>query len=282
MKHARVFSFFCIVFLFTPQIQRIAQATEGFEHRALNPKQKATANEALNTIKGYHRCKAALSVCIKNKKNKLAIRLATYVRHLASFNLPTSAIVRVIEKRKASSLGPKHKIDVLGYPYLGKANAKLVIVEFADFRCGHCAKVSPLLKDLIKKHNAILFFKPYPLRPSGDSLRASQAALAAARQKKFWQMHDLLYAHPNKHDQKGIIELAKKAGLDMDRFQAAMKDRALLVAIEKSKIEGMRIGIKGTPSVYFNGRLFRLRKDIQHLEERIKEEKILSGNNAGR
>jgi len=90
-------------------------------------------------------------------------------------------------------------------------------------------------------------------------------------------MAQLLFANSDRHTEPGVLKLARKAKLDLGRFRAAMKDVNLLKQIERNKIEGVRLGIKGTPTLFFNGKPHFLRKDERHLRDRIEEELELLG-----
>ena len=79
-------------------------------------------------------------------------------------------------------------------------------------------------------------------------------------------MIDALFKNRSEHTEKGVEMLAKVVGLDLERFRAVMKDKALLKQIERNKIEGLRLGVKGTPALYFNGKRYQLRKDAISLE----------------
>jgi len=237
--------------------------------------EKETAAKVMKGFPLYHGCKGTITRCLKKKPAiKSAWRLANYVVFLVGKGLDEKEVNKVLELRRQSARPKKiHTISVAGVPRRGKAKAKVTIVEYADFRCGHCALLGPIVKSVLAKKGdqVTLYFKPYPLRP-GESVIAAIAALAAHRQGKFWKMHDLLFANPELHSKAGVETLAKRAGLDLGRFRAAMKDRNVLKQIDKNKIEGLRLGIKGTPTLFVNGKRYKLRKDRRHISERIDEE----------
>ena len=121
-------------------------------------------------------------------------------------------------------------------------------------------------------------FKNYPLRNHKNAVPAAIAALAAGHQGKFWEFHDELFKiYRNINDNK-INEIAKKLALDMPKFQESMKDPAIMRLVRDDMQEGMRIGIRGVPSVYINGRKFKGRqlRDFQVAIDR--ELNKVSGN----
>ncbi|MCA9668226.1 MAG: thioredoxin domain-containing protein [Myxococcales bacterium] len=239
------------------------------------------AGEIMSKARTYYGCKGTVSKCLgaRGKASRNAWRLARYIVFLVGKGLSEKEVLKVVSLRRKSAKPKKRKrIKVAGTPYLGPLNAPVQIVEYADFRCGHCAAVAPMLKQLLAKYKGkvVLFFKPYPLR-QGAAVRAAQASLAAHLQGKFWPMHKRLFDNPSMHDAAGLTKLAKAAGLDVGKFQAAMQSRALLKIIDKNKREGLKLGITGTPTLYFNGKKYRLRKDLMHLQERIEEELEMLG-----
>jgi protein-disulfide isomerase len=247
----------------------------------LSSGQREIARAAIKRIACYHGCKDRIDRCLEARPRcKTAWRVARYIVFLASKKLTADQIADVVDLRRRSVVPAKRHAIAPGLaPRLGDAKAPLTIVEYADFRCGHCAVVSPALERLVKafRGKVSLVFKVYPLRFKGPHLVAARAALAAHRQGKFWPMANLLFKNHDQHTAAGVERLARKARLDLDRFRAAMKDVNLLKQLESNKIEGMRLGLKGTPTLYFNGKPHLLRKDAFHLRDRIEEELELLG-----
>jgi len=250
-------------------------------YRKLGQSQHKAAQEAARTIACYHGCKGSITHCLAVKPRvATAWRLARYIVYLAGHKLDAELIAKVVDRRRQSVRPDKvHEIKSDEAPLLGDARAPLTIVEYADFECRHCAALIPVLERLVKafRGKLALRFKVYPLRFKGPPLLAARAALAAHRQGKFWPMAHLLFEDPDRHTADGVEQLARKAGLDLAGFRAAMKDTNLLKQIERNRIEGLRLGIKGTPSLFFNGKPHLLRKDEYHLRDRIEEELELLG-----
>lgn len=85
-------------------------------------------------------------------------------------------------------------------------------------------------------------------------MKAAIAALAAGKQGKFWEFHDRLFREYNKLNDQKILEIAKSLGLNMADFEKQMKNPNVLAQIQKDIRDGREAGIKGTPTVYINGR----------------------------
>jgi protein-disulfide isomerase len=247
----------------------------------LSAKERAVADKALHAIECYAGCKGTIAKCLGVRpKVKTAWRLADYVVFLAGMTLDLEELTKAMQQRRESVLPAKvHRIALDDLPRLGDPKAKVVLVEYADFQCGHCATLSPVLEKLVQRFKGalVVYFKPYPLANKGPRMVAAQAALAAHRQGKFWPMAKLLFEDSDAHTPSGVEGLARKLKLDLDPFRAAMKDAALLKQIERSKIEGVRIGLVGTPTLFFNGKRYHLPKDEKHLWDRVEEELELMG-----
>jgi protein-disulfide isomerase len=247
----------------------------------LSANEKQSAEKALRSIACYEGCKGTIAKCLTTRPRvKTAWRLANYVVFLAGMTLSAEEMAKVVEQRRESVLPAKVPTIALdGWPRIGEAKPKVMIVEFADFECGHCASVGPMLEKLVKhfKGKVGVTFKTYPLAEKGGRVIAAQAALAAQRQGKFWEMARLLFEDFDSHTVAGAEKLAKQLRLNVDSLRAAMKDAAVLKQIERSKIEGVRLGVSGTPALFFNGKRYRLPLDEKHLFDRVEEELDLLG-----
>ena len=104
-----------------------------------------------------------------------------------------------------------------------------------------------------------LVIKNFPLRNHRMARPAAVAALAAGEQGKFWELHDLLFENYNTLSEAKITELARDAGLDMKRFSADRDSAKVKTQVDRDLREGARIGVRGTPSIYVDGRQLRQR-----------------------
>jgi protein-disulfide isomerase len=103
-------------------------------------------------------------------------------------------------------------------------------------------------------------FREFPLTPTHQhALAAASAAEAAGMQNKFWEMHDLIYEHQadwkDKFDVRPIFEgYAQQIGLDLDRYRRDVSGEAVAQRIFLDGKRGHSMGVKGTPTVFLNGR----------------------------
>ena len=130
------------------------------------------------------------------------------------------------------------------------------IVEYADFECPYCGRAFAALKQISAAlaGDVRVAFRNFPLTHlHAHALAAAQAAEAAAIQGRFWDMHDLLFAHQDALDDLALARYAQSLGLDLDRFAEDFESGAVLSRIESDVRSGSRIGVRGTPTFFVNG-----------------------------
>lgn len=132
----------------------------------------------------------------------------------------------------------------------GPADAPVVMMVFSDFGSPEAGKARPVVEEVLKAYpgKIRLIFKHAPL---SKAVLAHEAALAAEAQGKFWEMHDLLYGHTGAAQ---MSQLAQKAGLDVAKFDAALKDHRYLPVVERDMAEGKALGLQRAPTFFINGR----------------------------
>ena len=145
---------------------------------------------------------------------------------------------------------------------LGPATAPVRLEEFGDFECPPCGMFHPILEQMHTEFGDKLqiTFREFPLVPTHQhALAAASAAEAAGLQGKFWEMHDLLYEHQNEWKKefnvRPIFEgYAKQIGIDVERYKRDMNGDLVAQRIFQDGKRGHSLGVKGTPTVFINGR----------------------------
>ena len=119
----------------------------------------------------------------------------------------------------------------------------------------------PALEQVLEKNpdQVKLVFKNFPIRNHKFAMEAAIAALAAEKQGKFWEFHDLLFKDYNRLNEQKVKEIAQQLKLDMEKFEKDRKDPQTRAMINRDLAEGNRAGVRGTPTVFINGRLLRNR-----------------------
>src|SRR5919205_267132 len=143
----------------------------------------------------------------------------------------------------------------------GSQTARVTVEEFSDFQCPACGALEPGLRRVMKDYDdrVHFIFRHYPLSMHKYAFLAARAAEAAGQQGKFWEMHDLIY--DNQKEWSEAMEprvqfesYATRLGLDVQRFKADMERQDLADRIKADFMRGTSLGVKGTPTVYLNGR----------------------------
>ncbi len=131
----------------------------------------------------------------------------------------------------------------------------------------------PLLEQLLEKYPAELrvVFKNFPIRSHKYAFAAAMAALAAGQQGKFWEFHDELFKNYNRLNDQKIQEIVKQLNLDQTKFDENKKSPVEAARVRQDYEEGIRLGVRGTPTVFINGRRLKNRS-IKIMEEIIAEE----------
>jgi protein-disulfide isomerase len=145
------------------------------------------------------------------------------------------------------------------------------IVLFSDFQCPFCAQLAGPIRELQKTPPAgvdvTVRFRHFPLGIHPAAPLAHQAALAAAEQHKFWEMHDLLFANRQHAQREDLIGYAAQLGLDVQRFTTDLDSDRIKQAIEDDKGEGARRHVEGTPTFYVNGREYVGTRSLAQLKQ---------------
>jgi protein-disulfide isomerase len=145
----------------------------------------------------------------------------------------------------------------------GNKDAKVVLIEYGDFQCPGCGAAYPQLKTLSEtyKDQVAFVFRNFPLTTiHPNALAAATAAGAAAKQGKFWEMHDLLYESQKSWEnlsvaQRGdaFIGYAKQLGLNVDTFKQDMSSQSVANKISSDRSLGARVKVDSTPTLFLNG-----------------------------
>ena len=151
---------------------------------------------------------------------------------------------------------PVGGFDLTNVASVGKG--PVIVVEYADFQCGHCAETHKTLKNLLPgvSDKVTFYFKNFPLPSHTLAEPAARATLAAARQGKFWEMHDVIFEKQEQITAEIFEVWAKDLGLDVTKFKADFIDRALAAQVARDLSESQKFGFQGTPSILIDGRLY--------------------------
>jgi protein-disulfide isomerase len=146
----------------------------------------------------------------------------------------------------------------------GSGSAPITLVEFADFECPVCGSYYPTLEKAFeaKKEKVRFVFKNLPLPKHTHAEPAARAGIAAQNQNKFWEMHHKLFENQEHLEASDLDRYAKDIGLDMTKFHADMTAKETDARLEADRKQADTLKVKGTPTIYINGREYDRSQEI--------------------
>ena len=187
------------------------------------------------------------------------------------------AIKKLLERGAAAPSAPaafkEAVLNIDGSPTMGNKDAKVTIVEFSDYQCPFCGRnfkqtFPQILGDYIKSGKVRYIFRDFPLESIHPlAFKASEAALCAGEQGKYWEMHDALFSNQTKLAPADLLAHAKSVGADEGKFQACLASGRQAEKIRVDLAEGRKLGITGTPGFFLglsqpNAKTVKVTKNI--------------------
>jgi protein-disulfide isomerase len=140
--------------------------------------------------------------------------------------------------------------------FQGLVDASVALVEYGDYQCPTCGEVYQLIEAIRQQVNDLCFvFRHFP--QSQIHLYALRAAEAAAAQGRFWQMHDILFAHQQALGTDYLVEYADRIGLDISQFLQDISSQLHIDRINKDIESGLQSGVTIAPALFINGIRYR-------------------------
>jgi protein-disulfide isomerase len=154
----------------------------------------------------------------------------------------------------------------------GPLHAPLTLIEYGDFECPSCKVAVDTPKLLLERFpNRIRYiFRHFPLEEAHPhALRAAESAEAAAAQGRFWEMHDVLFAHQDHLGEADLKRHAASAGLDVARFEREMAQRLYLQRVREQAEGGRRSHLRATPTFFLDGVVQDISFGLQALHDAV-------------
>ena len=169
-----------------------------------------------------------------------------------------------------------------GDPWIGTADAQLVIYEYADYMCFQCHKSQFFLRELMLAHpgKIKLIHRHFPMDHTVNPLvkvpfhigsgAMALIAIYAHSEGKFWQMNDYLFKNAHQMERINVGELADAVGLNAEKMKSAFSSKRLHHRLRSDIIEGLKLGINGTPSFVIEGKVYSGQIPAQVLASALK------------
>lgn len=158
-------------------------------------------------------------------------------------------------------------LDLAGVPFKGPAAAPIKVVEYSDFLCPFCRSLAEGFAGLLPQTagRVSVYYKNYPLDTACNgniSQTVHEGAcwlalggLCAAEQNRFWPYHDRVFSREQKPtSREEMLRIAAEAGLDTGALASCVAEPATLDKLKAQIHEGSAAGVKGTPTVFINGK----------------------------
>jgi protein-disulfide isomerase len=154
------------------------------------------------------------------------------------------------------------RIHVDGSPSKGRKDARVTVVEYADFECPHCRELYGILKVVEAEYPQVRFvYKDFPLaqiHPWAETAAIGARCAFMQSPPAFWKIHDALFDNQDVISPENVwdklVEYASQAGLNTDVFITCLASPDSRKPVEADHAEGVALGISSTPTVYINGR----------------------------
>jgi len=193
----------------------------------------------------FDEIKDEIAQFIRERKNENALK--TYTDELRA--------QAKVETLLPPLLLPRIPVEAVG-PSKGEAAAPITIVEFSDYECPFCGRAEPTVKDVVDQYKGKvrLVYREYPLSIHEHAQKASEAALCALDQGKYWEMHEKLFENQHSLDVESLKGYAKALSLDSAKFDKCLDTGEKAKTVEASLKAGEDAGVSGTPAFFINGR----------------------------
>lgn len=141
-------------------------------------------------------------------------------------------------------------------PSKGEREAKVTLIEFSDYQCPFCARFSretlpKIEQEYIKTGKVRYVFRDFPIVSiHKEAIKAAEAANCAGEQKKYWEMHDRLFANQKNLKPEDLPKHAEVLGLNRAAFEACLKSEKYFREVQADLRDGLRAGVKSTPTFF--------------------------------
>jgi protein-disulfide isomerase len=141
-------------------------------------------------------------------------------------------------------------------PFIGPETGDVTVVEFMDYNCGWCKKAMGEMTTLMDSDKKVkVVFKEFPIFGE-HSEYAARAALAAAKQGKYWELHRALFSHEGQVTKDVVDQLAEANGLDLAKMKEDITSREIGEHIAANMELGKNLAINGTPAFIVDAKVY--------------------------
>ena len=157
----------------------------------------------------------------------------------------------------------------------GPADAAVTIMSFSDYQCPYCIRSEPVLAEVLDRYpeEVRLVHRHFPLDSIHPFARpASEAAMCAEEQGRFWDYHDAIFARQGKLDADTLTAIGEELDLDQEALETCIDERRYADFVEADFVAGQQAGVTGTPAFFVNGIPLKGARDADDLSRIIDSE----------
>ncbi len=240
------------------------------------------ANEEVESLQGELAKAQTRAGQAEEDRKAMTERIATLETALSALEAKVDAPPPVAAPAKPTpTLRPgrpdpaeRYRVPIDGSATRGPDDAKVTLVMITDFQCPFCKRVQPTIRALEKHYGddlrIVVKHHPLPMHPRARA--AALAVEAAAEQDKFWELHDLLYDNSRALTDADLRKWAKEAGCNVARFKTDLGSAAVERRVDDDIELAKRVGSRGTPGFFINGRFLAGAQPQKSFEAVIDEE----------
>jgi predicted DsbA family dithiol-disulfide isomerase len=184
-------------------------------------------------------------------------KIVDRIHSLQEKNYTEEYVKSLRAKRRVTILlkPPREDVAVGDTPVMGPSDARVTIIEFADFQCPYCRASEPTLSQLREQYKGKIRYSyrdfPLPMHPYAE--KAAEASRCAGEQGQFWPYHDRLFTGAESLTDAHLRSTAAELKLDSGKFDKCLDSGKEQAAVAKDFDQGKSLGITGTPSFFING-----------------------------
>lgn len=156
--------------------------------------------------------------------------------------------------------------------FVGKMDAPVTLMEFGEYESEDCAKANEIVKQLLEEYEGkIRFqFRHFPLTMIHQrSLKASESAVAAGQEGKFWEMHNVLFSNRRTLGTTSLKLHSKEAGVKNKKFLDELVNGVYGWQVQDDLKEGINRGVKELPAFFINDEPFTGKPTFANLSAAI-------------
>lgn len=229
-------------------------STQEYLNREIRQKVPAPSEEQIQQVMNQYRAQ------LPPDEAQARQQVVAFLSQQAAQQVEADVKARLFEAAEVEILLDPPRVEpvVEAYnPSRGPADAPIVLVEYTDYQCPYCDRAQPTIQAVRERYgdSVVHVFKNLPLPMHQQAKLAAEAALCAADQDKFWELHDWLFANQKNISKETLVAQAEVLSLDTAVFTECIDSGTHRAEVEADTLEAGSFGIRGTPGFVVNGRI---------------------------